>query len=251
MSLLSKILNTVGGKRDLESEITADLAREGYHVLPEFLSAAECERIRAQFDQLLVECADRIQHGEAEGASGDYRLWRIESRIPELAPVARHPMIHAVASAHVRKPVVTHAIMMNKVEYRADKATNSGGGWHRDMVKPMVKALIYLNEVGPGNGPFTLIPRSRGTALRSRDGAKATRFADETVDEFVRERGIAPVEFTGPPGMCIIADTSNIHRGKIIAAGVRYCATNYIKDDTPESWKSSQDAWGRYFLDAR
>jgi hypothetical protein len=67
----------------------------------------------------------------------------------------------------------------------------------------------------------------------------------------VQRHGLEPVEFTGPAGICIIADTSNVHRGKNIAAGVRYCATNYIKEDSPAAWKSSHDAWGRFFLEAK
>ena len=256
MELLSKLFQLAGGRNRSVSNavsnvIVNDLGRRGYHVIPEFLPPAVCARICGQFDELLSECQEKIQHGESEGTSGDYRLWRVEHRIPELADVARHPLIHSAATAYIRTPVVTHAIMMNKVEYRAGKTSNSGGGWHRDTIKPQVKALLYLNDVGPDNGPFTLVPRSRVVAIAQREGAKATRFADETIDEFVQRHSEKPVEFTGAAGTCIIADTSNVHRGKNIAAGHRYCATNYIKEDTPESWKSSQDAWGRYFLDAK
>ncbi len=249
MQLFSKLFGKAGVKSDLQSRIIKDLGDRGYYVIEDFLTVTDCKRILDQFEHLLVECADRIQHGEAEGTSGDYRLWRVESRIAELAPVARHPLIHAVASAYIGRREVTHAIMMNKVERRTDTATNSGGGWHRDTVKPVVKALIYLNDVGPENGPFMLIPQSRRIALPARPGVKSTRFADETIEHYTKRNGTSPIEFTGSAGTCIIADTSNVHRGKNIAAGVRYCATNYIKDDSPSSWKSSDEAWGRYFLD--
>jgi len=250
MGLLSRVLGKTGAN-DIESQIVKDLNKQGYHVIPEFLSAAECERARAEFDSLLVECADKIQHEEAEGTSGDYRLWRVENRIAELAPVAKHPLIHGAATAYLRKSAVTHAIMMNKVVFRPGKATNSGGGWHRDSSNQQVKALVYLSDVGPDNAPFTFIPRSRASALQSRAGAKSTRFDDETIDAFVKRSGIQPIEMTGAAGTCIIADTSNVHRGKDIAAGVRYCATNYIKEDSPTAWEKSNQAWGRYFLDAK
>lgn len=108
-----------------------------------------------------------------------------------------------------------------------------------------VKMLVYLNDVGPQNGPFTIIPNSRKADFDASAGVrqdakgchKGLRFYDEYID-LIASTGMKPIELTGQAGDLILADVGNIHRGKPIEEGVRYSLTNYYQRN-----KKTSDAY--------
>lgn len=102
--------------------------------------------------------------------------------------------------------------------------------WHRDKREDhfILKAFVYLTDVGPGNGPFTYAP---GTHAKGR-----RRLAPDTFQEFEHHRatdeGMAAclpreewVEVTGRAGTMIFADTTGWHRGGYARAGDRILYT--------------------------
>lgn len=226
------------------------LKRRGYHVVPRFLDAATCSTLRQQIDQLMVKHADRLQHEQSEGTSGDYRLFGAEAEAPLLGEVfAFQPWLRAIGCAYLNEDITTHFTMANKVEHVPGRLANSGAGWHRDSSARQFKALVYLTDVSSQNGPFTIIAESRTAKLEPRSGARnSNRFDDDTVDAFVRTAGAEVIELVGEAGTCILVDTSHLHRGKNIESGVRYAVTNYYFRDTLEKRQKNQEKWGRHLL---
>ena len=78
-----------------------------------------------------------------------------------------------------------------------------------------LKAFIYLDDVGPDNGPHTYIAGSQRRRLIARDG----RYSDAEVHS-VSPPGSENV-ITGPRGTFFLADTSCLHKGSIVRSGLR------------------------------
>ena len=99
--------------------------------------------------------------------------------------------------------------------------------WHRDPEDlKLIKVFIYLNDIGPENGPFCYIPRSHPFSSGARkipshrDDKRI--LDDEMITVFPRETW---VEYTGPANTMIIADTVGFHRGGKVQEGTRLLIT--------------------------
>ena len=100
--------------------------------------------------------------------------------------------------------------------------------WHVDFDdKHLLKAFVYLSDVGPDNGPFEYVPSSqpggRRHAVRPWSPMGYGRVPDEDVARSVPSEEI--VRFTGPKGTMILCNTSGLHRGGFATAGPRVLAT--------------------------
>ena len=100
--------------------------------------------------------------------------------------------------------------------------------WHVDFDdKHLLKAFVYLSDVGPDNGPFEYVPSSqpggRHHAVRPWSPMGYGRVPDEDVARSVPSEEI--VRFTGPKGTMILCNTSGLHRGGFATAGPRVLAT--------------------------
>lgn len=250
LSRLRQLTTKQTDSSSADAEVLKRLKTQGYHVVPGFLDAASCAMLRDQLDALMMKHQDKVQHEQSEGTSGDYRLFGAEAESPLLdEKLASHPWLRGIGCAYLSERIVTHFTMANKVEHIPGQRTNSGAGWHRDSSAKQYKAILYLTDVGPDNGPFTIVPDSRTARLSPRTAARNNnRFDDETVSSYVRRAGGEVVELVGNAGTCILVDTSNVHRGKDIQAGVRYAVTNYYFPDTDEKRRKNQEKWGRHLL---
>jgi hypothetical protein len=114
--------------------------------------------------------------------------------------------------------------------------------WHRDPedVKT-VKVFIYLDEVGPDNGPFTYLPRTHPL------GADSTKTpihehprritGPEMERVFDRQRWL---ECCGPAQSLIMADTVGFHRGGYVKCGHRTLVTFTYTSARPQKPRSLQ-----------
>jgi hypothetical protein len=101
--------------------------------------------------------------------------------------------------------------------------------WHRDYEDmKLVKAFVYLEDVGPGSGPFSFV---RGTHTGSglhgsppRVTTKAAnRFDDEEMERWVpRERWCTA---TGAAGTIVLAITKGFHKGGLATTADRRLLT--------------------------
>jgi hypothetical protein len=99
--------------------------------------------------------------------------------------------------------------------------------WHRDPEDlKIIKVFIYLNDVGPDNGPFCYIPKthpfSSGSGIVPNHKDKKRILDDEMISVLPKESWIA---CTGPANTMIIADTVGYHRGGKPTNGTRVLIT--------------------------
>jgi hypothetical protein len=99
--------------------------------------------------------------------------------------------------------------------------------WHVDFDdKHLLKAFVYLSDVGPDSGPFEYVRGSQAggrNVVRPWEPMGYGRVPDEEVLGKVATEEI--VTFTGPKGTLILCNTSGLHRGGFATAGPRVLAT--------------------------
>jgi hypothetical protein len=128
-------------------------------------------------------------------------------------------------------PQLNKKTLINKVNYEEGRITNSGAGWHRDNHHCQFKTFMYLSDVNEKNGCFQWITNSSMKFIgypSPRTKSYNTRFHDETIEKIIKTNDQCNlVEVYGEKGTVILADTTYIHRGKIIEEGERKAITQY------------------------
>lgn len=250
MAVLSRLADLLRVRPQADEQALRALRSQGYYVVSPFLDRATCSVLISQVEELFATYPEKVQHEHSEGTSGDFRILGGEVRASLLKDaIAGDPWLRGIANGYMRTDMATHFTMANRLAHVEGEICNSGAGWHRDSASKQFKAIVYLTDVGTENGPFTIVPASRDTALPARaDARNKNRFDDTTIADLVRRINRQPVEVTGEAGTCILVDTSHVHRGKDIESGVRYAVTNYYYQDTLEKRRKTQEKWGRHLL---
>jgi hypothetical protein len=220
--LLSAVLQKVIPK---ELRLRKQLLQEGLAIIENFWSKSKCHSVIRQIDEAIEQLPSRVQRARPESLGGDERLFGFELVSADAYKFLNNKNLLNLGKARTgqkQTPCFTLAGRLTAVE---GEARNSGGGWHKDALKPQFKALIYLTDVTLLNGPFTFIPKSNDPSTKG--DLATTRFSDEMVDGLCKALGFSPKVICAPAGTCIIVDTSCLHRGAIIKSGVRYSLTNY------------------------
>lgn len=123
--------------------------------------------------------------------------------------------------------------------------------WHVDFDdKHLLKAFVYLSDVGVDHGPFEYVPGSqpggRHHTVRPWVPMGYGRVADEDVSRNVPAEEIAT--FTGSQGTLILCNTSGLHRGGFATAGPRilatatYCSPASLKALSNRNYESTLDS---------
>ena len=138
---------------------------------------------------------------------------------PQMQDFCSDPALALIAARYLGQPVIQDqtALWWTTTQGAADASMNA---WlfHQDRDRlSFVKFFCYLTDVGPENGPHTMV---RGTHKRvpramSRDGRKT--------DEAVRAAGLwdQVTELTGPAGTVLAVDTVGLHKGQPPISGDR------------------------------
>ena len=236
-----------------EREIVAALRTKGIYAVDGFLAPAECDRLRAIMDSLIdsapagdyATVAARVRQNPefkygVPSADGKVRIWtdehtsdvRIigsEALDETFRRLSADPSFSRIGNAIVNVPLRFKFQMANRVSFVPDNL-GSGGGWHRDQnYANGFKVLLYLNDVGIGNGPFEFLEGSQsvGCHLRLTDRIDQYQFADSVVEEAISKYGFKRTVMTCKKGSAVFFNTNGIHRGMPIMSGRRYAITNY------------------------
>jgi hypothetical protein len=184
------------------------LKTAGYWIAPVRVPDAILAEIMTTFDQVLVGDPGRTMVDEALLMQNRQilHLW-IDPFFLKIAE-------RFFGSAPVLDFVV--GMITNAGETNAARMSQDAMYYHcdKDRIR-WLKAFIYLDDVGPDNGPHTYIAGSQRRRLIARDG----RYTDAEV------RSVSPPgserTITGPRGTFFLADTSCLHKGSAVRSGLR------------------------------
>jgi hypothetical protein len=215
------------------------LDRQGYVTLPfaELFDEETWEGIEAQGAAFIAETERTI----AEGGSGKVRAGKefvvrahsfegttLEAADPWFAACASRRLLD-VANAYLRLwAKLSYVDLWYTAQQPASDERVASQNWHVDFDdKHLLKAFVYLSDVGADHGPFEYVPGSqpggRHHDVRPWVPMGYGRVDDADVAKSVPSDEIA--SFTGPKGTLILCNTSGLHRGGFATAGPRVLAT--------------------------
>jgi ectoine hydroxylase-related dioxygenase (phytanoyl-CoA dioxygenase family) len=133
------------------SSLQQDFERDGFCVVPQLLSAEQCEQLKAEAQQVLHECGNEgatVFVGAAAASPMFYDL-ADDSRV---VAILRELMGDGVA------------FLSDKIVFKSSKQTFATP-WHCDAAywpntRPKISVWIALDEVSQSNGALKVLPRS-------------------------------------------------------------------------------------------
>jgi hypothetical protein len=224
---------------DTQRGLVQALDRDGYVTLPftELAGEEAWKAIEARGAAFVAE----TEHTIAEGGSGKVRAGKefvvrahsfegvtLRAEDPWFAFCSSRRMLD-VANAYLRLwSKLSYVDMWYTAQQPATDERVASQNWHVDFDdKHLLKAFVYLSDVGADHGPFEYVPGSqpggRHHEVRPWTPMGYGRVPDEEVARSVPPEEIAT--FTGPKGTLILCNTSGLHRGGFATAGPRILAT--------------------------
>ena len=138
---------------------------------------------------------------------------------PDMQDYCSDPALALISARYLGQPVIQDqtALWWTTTKGSADAAMNA---WlfHQDRDRlSFLKFFCYLTDVGPENGPHTVV---RGTHRRI---PRSLRADGRQSDDAVRQAGIwdRVISLTGPAGTLMAVDTAGLHKGMPPVSGDR------------------------------
>jgi len=210
-------------------EIIAKIKKDGWALLPDYIPLETCAQMRADIDKIIELQPDGLS-SEYDGAEHRYYSFKFDSS--DMQAFYDDPFLKEITETYLGTEAVNMATLASK-SLAATKQENRIARWHRDSFGRQFKALAYLTDVTPQNGPFEYIQGTHRLAVIIKHlGMKLCKFLqwrydDEEVLALIDATGQNSEIFLAPAGSVILVDTSCIHRAKPIVEGFRYALTNY------------------------
>ena len=219
---LSKEMPTQG---DVPSGWFETLNDSGLLMLPPVLSAEKIAEV--------VHYLNGLKWGDKEG-SVIYFLPSDVLRVPHVLDVALNPQILSTVQKFFGMPgtIVDIAAWRSFVPREEDKKVGAQK-FHRDRNDfKWCKLFIYLDDVGPDNGPHVFVKGSHSLQTAAPAFEKRNLSFDKMGPFFVGDGrhvggevsdvfGDNVVEVIGPPGTTFLENTYGFHRGKAPVTGMR------------------------------
>ncbi|RYZ62597.1 MAG: hypothetical protein EOP09_18630, partial [Proteobacteria bacterium] len=182
-------------KREAKTLSSADrtvlekLDQQGFCLLPQFKSPAECASLRLELDRLLSDSGTKLWQSKS---GADRRIFGADRISPLIAAFFQDPYISHIIDAYEKSSRKTGFTMASHISFKEGN-TGSGEGWHRDRADyKQTKAILYLSNVNENNGPTQYIEGSHGFRSVWFRGWRAglapleTRMKDEAVEDYLR-----------------------------------------------------------------
>ena len=201
------------------------LRRDGYFVIPNYLSELQCQKARDTFCDAAL-CKPELTHHYQ-----DIRLFGAENLIPEAKLFFEDKFLTCVGQHSLSENLFCAFTLANWLV--AGDSGSSGGGWHRDAYFGQYKAMLYLSDVDTSNGPFQIVPKTHRILLNLHliiSGYlifEQDRFTDVSICKILKVLRAVPKAITGKAGTLILFNGSCLHRGSPIEAQERIALTNY------------------------
>lgn len=207
-----------------------DIHELGVVAVPGYWPAERCAAARAAFDRVLTEHAASLQ---LSSSGSDQRLYGMKSADPVFADFHRDPFLKAFGELVGGLELYNFATLGGHIQARPGN-NGSGDGWHRDAHGYQFKAILYLSDTAPENGPFQYLIGSHrqwrvaiDTALGDLPEAPNTRYDSASIERIASRLNLTMQDFPAPAGTLLLVNTAGIHRGTPLRAGERYALTNY------------------------
>jgi len=209
------------------------LQNQGIYAINEFLSKEECESLIEQIDFYIDSRRFNIWEDEL---GADKRVYFINEVNDKFESFYKTPYFRKVLMSYTGITEPKGMLLAGRID-AVDGNLGSGGGWHRDSpVHHQTKAICYLSDVGPENGPFQYIMGSHSIKSVIKSYMKRIfspgqyRFSNSEVESYVASMNENITDMTAKAGTLLFADTKGIHRGKPIESGRRYALFCYFWD---------------------
>ena len=206
------------------------LESTGAVAIPDYWPAEKCAAGRQEIERLAAEYPDVVQHNSG---AADKRMFGVESVSALLAEFHDDPLLIATGERLGGFSLYNFATLGARIDATTQN-NGSGDGWHRDAYEFQFKAILYLSDVGPENGPFEYVPGSQkkwrailDAAIGDFPAAPSTRYEPALVDRLLSRYHTEASCFPGKAGTLLLVNTTGIHRGRPLQAGSRYALTNY------------------------
>jgi Phytanoyl-CoA dioxygenase (PhyH) len=142
---------------------------------------------------------------------------------PAFQILMAEPLFLAIAQEYLRcAPIADVVGMWWHTAHTSEPNAEAATMWHFDMDRiRWLKVFIYLNDVGPDNGPHCFVKGShRPGAIPGEILERGyARVEDSTVDRLFPQDRV--IEYHAPRGTIIFEDTIGLHKGKPVISGDR------------------------------
>lgn len=208
-----------------EGKLAARLRHSGCVVLENYWTREYALNIKDNLEEL----HRRTEHY----VLGDYtqdevvRIYHVERLLPELREFRFDPFIASVANFYNGFCSYSGALV-----YQHDTVFGrEKSHYHVDSFSRQFKAMMYLDDVDMGNGPFSYIPGSHKLRrryfkkqLQSNSGQKPNVFDNAEISDILD----GEVAVCAPAGSLLLMDVTCIHRGAPQTERSRSVLMNYI-----------------------
>jgi hypothetical protein len=210
-------------------EVIKTLKKDGICLIENYWTKDRCDIAIEEIERLLKEAPEFIH----PGSRADMRIFgaeNISSKIKEFTVDVKLTEIASIYNCQPTKAAFTLAAKLSAIPGNK----GSGDGWHRDALLRQFKAIIYLSDVDGENGPFQFIKNSHKFWWILKDifigklKYRQYRIEDNQIRDILGRSHRRLQTYAAKAGTLILVDTSAIHRGMPIIAGVRYALTNYF-----------------------
>lgn len=214
----------------VHGKLLQELDREGIVIIPDFFSAADCEKLLADVDQVF----DSIKAGTFDGEfqynhEQLIRISQTNDKIPSTNQFYKHPLFDEIAKAYIDPSAHLYRI---EAELRDNvNEIQQADTYHFDDWRVRFKFFLYLTDVEIENAPFTYLTRThklfKGRRKKDleyeRDGEHGAygHFHPQEIRELRRHLECKELVCTGKAGTLIIADFRGLHKGTPLKAGRR------------------------------
>lgn len=206
-----------------DMSLCQDIRKEGFSIQRGVLTKTQCQELREQIDELI----SKKMYSWSDDLRSDVRIYEAEKLLDLKWLDQKFKFANKLATVfHTNNYVFTDLIA--RVRY-TEGNLGSGGGWHRDSLKPQFKTIVYLSNADVSNGAFEIIGgthkmlNSIKLILTTSQKLFNRRFSTEFINSNFAKT--SPLE--GQAGDQLYVNTHAIHRGRPLEAGERYALTRY------------------------
>ena len=218
----------------LDSKTVADEVKaKGWMLIPNFLTAGECENLRSEIDQSLEFSEARVQTGMG---GADKRLFGFE-KISHTAreDILENPWLGEIfSSLYGSRISVCSTLLAQRI--RLSEQKDAEAAWHRDAFFSQYKAFIFLSDVSANSAPHQIYRHTHTVGHKIKTllklGWKYRNHNDGYRKTDTRRKILSETNdvltIVCPKGSLLLSNTSSIHRsGRCEAPNQRYSITVY------------------------